>query len=1008
MSVEATRPIRFATIALLYILLLFPVATAGAQEVASDTRDPGQIMDEDFAAFFAKWTSEPRYGSPLVDHLPVVPGIPTPKEVLGHHIGETRTLTYYEDILAYYRALAEASPRVWIESIGSSDEGRDLVVVWVSSEENLARLEQNRENLARLADPRGLSEAEVQRILNTTNPNYHVMGGLHSGETGAPEALMEMVYRLATETSPFITRIRDNVFVSVTPVADPDGRDRIVDWYYSGLERQAELDAEAAAKDSITAEEGDTVAAEEEARPPRRPSVPYWGKYVLHDNNRDINLSQVIVRALTDWYFTAFPPIMHDCHESGTLLYTYSGGPPQNPNLDPVLFGELSWFSNWEMTQMAKWNMPGVYTHAFMDAWSPGYLGSVVYNHNGLMRMYETQSPRDIDVDSLRAARQEEESSEGEEATEGEEAAEEEEEEADSVALFRSTRHLGAPTGRGGSQAREWYRGHPVPDDAVQTFTRRNNVNYIQTGLLSAIQLTAMAPRTILENFYIKSRNSIEEGRDEPPFGYVIPVQRDMTRVTRLLEVIRAQGIEVGRLNRELELEEGTFPAGSFLIKLDQPYGRLAKNLLEVQHYPDPELRTYDDSGWTMGYAFNAEVEEVGDPSVLEAETTTYDVARFEGEVRGDGSASLVVAHLGSTNMITFRYRLRDMDMRITEESFSAEGLEFPAGSFLMTGTPEEIEGARAQVLDLGLTAAALKELPEVRSHDGDAPRIAIYTEWQRTQEMGWYRHAFDQFEIPFDLIYKERVAEGSLGSQYDVILMAAQDLSRQRVLAEPADRPEPYQQTEEYRYLGMYGSTPDMTGGFGAEGVEAFEEFLEEGGTLIATAQAVSFPIEFGFARTVYTESPEDVRAQKPLVQAVISDMDHPVFYGFADSIYPMKYGQGPVAFRVGVADEDRVLARYVGGESSVLSGLMTGAENLGGRAFAVDSRPAHNGGGRVLMFANNPIYRWQNHGEFNLVFNSILNWNDAPEKEREQGPGRIASGFAPGALLPPSSPSD
>ncbi len=249
---------------------------------------------------------------------------------------------------------------------------------------------------------------------------------------------------------------------------------------------------------------------------------------------------------------------------------------------------------------------------------------------------------------------------------------------------------------------------------------------------------------------------------------------------------------------------------------------------------------------------------------------------------------------------------------------------------------------------------------------------------------MGWYRHAFDQFEIPYDLIYKERVKSGGLGSQYDVIVMAAQSVGRSRVLAEPADRPEPYQRTEKYRYLGMYGETADMTGGFGEEGVEAFEEFLQGGGTLIATAQAVSFPIEFGFARTVDTETPVDVQAQKPLIQASISNPGHPAFYGFADSIFPVKYGQGPRAFRVGVADEDRVLARYVGGDSSVLSGVMAGAENLAGLPFAVDARPAHNGGGRVLMFANNPIYRWQNHGEFNLVFNSILNWNDAPEGEK------------------------
>ena len=120
--------------------------------------------------------------------------------------------------------------------------------------------------------------------------------------------------------------------------------------------------------------------------------MPYWGKYVFHDNNRDINLSQVSMRALVDWYFTAHPPIMHDLHESQPLLYTYSGGPPQNPNLDPILFAELPFFSNFELAQMTKWGMPGVYTHAFMDGWSPGYLGSVAYNHNGMMRMYETQS----------------------------------------------------------------------------------------------------------------------------------------------------------------------------------------------------------------------------------------------------------------------------------------------------------------------------------------------------------------------------------------------------------------------------------------------------------------------------------------------------------------------------------------------------------------------------------------------------------------------------------------
>jgi hypothetical protein len=170
------------------------------------------------------------------------------------------------------------------------------------------------------------------------------------------------------------------------------------------------------------------------------------------------------------------------------------------------------------------------------------------------------------------------------------------------------------------------------------------------------------------------------------------------------------------------------------------------------------------------------------------------------------------------------------------------------------------------------------------------------------------------------------------------------------------------------------------MSGGFGPAGVDAMEKFLDAGGTLITTLNAVRFPIEFGWANTFDLESLTGVNAQKPLIRAEIVRTDHPVFYGYEGKTFPIKYGDGSQVFRVGVADQGNVLARYVGGDSAVLSGLMVGADNIKGRAFAVDVPKAHNGNGRVIMFANNPIYRWQNHGEFNMVFNSILNWNDVP----------------------------
>jgi hypothetical protein len=1004
--------------------LIAAVITLPAQQSVTETRDPKQTQDPDFEKSVKEWTTQPYFISPLVDHLPRVPGIPMPKDVLGYHIGAPAKLTYYADILKYYRALAAATPRVRVETIGKSDEDRELVVVWISSDDNMKNLQRNRENLAKIADPRGLSPEQIKSLIATTKPQYHLMGGLHSGETGPSEMLMELAYRLATETSPLITGIRENVVVSITPVADPDGRDRNVDWFYKTQEEQA------AAGPAAGGGGGRGGGA-----------LPYWGKYVFHDNNRDINLSQVTMRALAEWYFTAYPPIMHDLHESLPLLYTYSGAAPQNPNLDPILFTELPFFANFELAQMTKYGMPGVYTHAFMDGWSPGYLGSIAYNHNGMMRMYETQSgsegrggrgaaaggaPANTEgtgaaaggarsnagragtaaggaranaeragANAERAGANAEGAGAGAEGATGRgqgrggrgrggdapPAATEGEQPPQAAAQpggRGGQQPAGPPTGRGGAQNREWYRGIAIPPGAAANFSRRNNTNYMQTGVLSGLQLTSMFPNLVLENFYKKTQNSIDAGRNEAPFGYVIPVQKDMTRVAMLVNLLRVQRIEVGQATAEIKTAEGTFPAGSYVIKRDQPYGRLAKNLLERQQYPDPNLRTYDDSGWTMGLAMQTEVKEIADKAILSAATTPVKEAVAKGTLTGSGTAGIAIAHFGSNNMIALRYRLKHMPMKVADKAFTIDKTEFPAGS-LIVSAPADLAAVRAAVEALGLTAVAFGSAPTVATHDADVPRVAIYTSWSGTQEIGWVRFTFDKFGIPFDLIYKERVKRGDLKNDYDVIVMPTQTATRTAVYAPPAARPVPYKKTDKYKFLGMYGESDDITGGMGSEGVEAFQRFLDAGGTLVTMGNAVRFPTEFGMARTVDASGNTSANfyAPRPLVNAEVLRLDHPVFYGYSDPIMPIKYLGGPL-ITVGEPDRGNVLARYVGGDAAVLSGLMRGADEIRDRPMVVEVPGGFSGKGRVVMFANNPIYRWQNHGEFNMVFNAILNWND------------------------------
>jgi hypothetical protein len=386
------------------------------------------------------------------------------------------------------------------------------------------------------------------------------------------------------------------------------------------------------------------------------------------------------------------------------------------------------------------------------------------------------------------------------------------------------------------------------------------------------------------------------------------------------------------------------------------------------------------------------EVKEVNDKAILDVRTTPVEKATVKGKLTGTGNGAVAVAHFGSTNMIALRYTLRNAVMKIAEKSFSANGIEFPAGSFVIL-PPTDLAAARTAIEQLGLSAAAMATVPSVPMHDADIPRIAMYSSW--SEEIGWVRFTFDKFRIPYDLIYKERLRRGNLRADYDVLLMPNQNLSRQAVFQPPAAKPVPYLKDAKYKFLGMYGESPDITGGMGGEGVDAVAKFLDAGGTLIAMGNAVRFASELGLARTVDTSAStsRDFYAPRPLVNAEILRLDHPVFYGYADRLVPVKYQNGPL-LTVGASDQSGVLARYVGGDAAVLSGLMKGADEIRQRPMIVDVPGGYTGKGRVILFANNPVYRWQNHGEFTMLFNAILNWNDAIPAPSRSGSVSTSSG--------------
>src|SRR6202166_821342 len=353
----------------LFLLLFTTLATSSLALADGETppaRDPKQPIDEAYTAKIRKYTTAPYFSSPLVDYLPASKTVPTPEVVLGDVAGAPGILPYAEDLYKYMRLLEKATPRVKVVSIGTTEEGREMIAVAVSSEANLKNLELNRQRLAKLADPRTihLDDAEADKLVAESVPVSYITGTIHSPETGAPTALMELAYRLAVDESPYVREIRDGVITLITPVVEVDGRDRMVDIYRWHLAHPKEF----------------------------YPPLIYWGKYVAHDNNRDamgvtLKLTENVLNSYVGWR----AQVLHDLHESVPYLYDNTAGDgPFNAWVDPILTDEwemIGWNNVQEMTRLG---MPGVFTHGNFDTWSPGYLMFMAATHNGISRLYET------------------------------------------------------------------------------------------------------------------------------------------------------------------------------------------------------------------------------------------------------------------------------------------------------------------------------------------------------------------------------------------------------------------------------------------------------------------------------------------------------------------------------------------------------------------------------------------------------------------------------------------
>ena len=913
------------------LLCLFAAVSLSAQNpYAPDKAEPGS------AESIAKFVTDPRFTNPWVAYVPDSKTVVSPSEYLKHVVGAPGELSKVATIHGYFRELARTSPRVKVETIGRSDEGREILLVIVSDDEAIRDLEKLKAASAALADPRITSLEKAEAVIATSKPFYFLNAGLHSSETGSPEMVMELAYRLAVSEQPMVQNIRRNVVVLINPVSEPDGRDRFVEWFYRYLKGKTDY----------------------ENLPPISP--PYWGQYVYHDNNRDTHQAALeTTRAVRRAFFEYHPVAIHDLHESIALLLTWNGTGPFNPNLEPIVISELFDMAFSEVRTLTAMGMPGVWTWAFGEGFGHHYMESVATNHNAIGRGYETF---------------------------GNATAETVERE---VGEWR-------PQGRPVT-SREWYR--PLPPPKRFKWSLRDNVNYMQTGCLAILNYTALHSQDLLRDFYRKSFESWQKGVKEKPRAFVIPSEQgDRRRVAQMVNLLLGQRIEVGRMTQAFAVKEGEFPAGTFVVRLDQPYRNYALDLLAPQKFPkDSEFQPYDDISWALPVHFGLTATPIEDEYIMKAplDPLKEDV-KVTGRVSGTGPV-FVLKDTGQEAVLAARAKLDGFKAGIAEKPFKVGEVEYPAGSWVLAAQ----EGLAAELgevaAELGLDFESAKSLPDVSRHESQLPRIALWHPWADTQMVGWVRLVFDRQGLPYTILRDDDIRAGSLRDRFDVIIHGdtEEDLKGQIHGLDRKFSPLAYTKTVQFPSHGFPAASGDITGGIGWSGMANLQLFVEDGGTLITLGNGSALALDGGIVTRVRRARGES-GVWTPGVELTASflRLEHPVSYGYGTRTSIFRSGcpvysvrrvdRGLIVLQWGSRppkeerdDEDRGEPEVKDDKAKppplLVSGGIKGEDILEGRPAIMDI-PV--GRGRVLAYNFNPVYRELNHSDYRLLWNALLNW--------------------------------
>jgi hypothetical protein len=856
-------------------------------------------------------------------HLGAAASVPTPEQFAGHRIGDDNKLVRWDKIVEYMTLVSKASDRVHLRELGKTTDGAPFIALEISAPETLKDLDRYKALERKLYFQGGApSDTERDEIFRSGKAVVLITCSIHATEIGASQMTLELVHRLATEDSPVVRKILDNVIFVLVPSLNPDGQALVTDWFNKNV-------------------------GTEFANSP----IPYlYHPYVGHDNNRDMYMftqkeSQLTANLLWhDWY----PSVWLDEHQMGSnaaRIFVMPATDPINPNVHPLIYRLNGIFGQSQAAALEAAGKEGIiYNSTYTNFWQ-GAMAWSGWWHNQVGLLTEVASVRVAAPTEQRRAEPGQTPAPAA-ANRGEGGG------GGGGGGFNITGPLPAPTDTNArtEYPRPWLGGR---------WTLRDIVDYELIATMGLLETAADRRETLLRQIYEVNRDTLEKAKKGDPSALLIPVstQHDPREAAHLVEKLQMGGVDVYRATAAFEADSKSYAAGTFVIPMAQVFSRYAKDMLEKQTYPEvrrapnaPAEPPYDVSAWSLGMLLG--VDHVVVKAALPANVALEPLK----------AAPAMTGHLnGSGSRFSFDYRGPDAAIainRLLERGATVSIETARDGGSQMAHV--NVSGASRAVIekvatDVGFDFTSGNTSPRPDSVAIHAPRIGMYDTWAGgNMDEGWTRWVLEQYGFHLTRLHNADIKAGKLRAKYDAVILPDQTV-RSILEGNTANTTRP-----EYR------------GGIGDEGVTALRAFVDEGGTLIAMGAACDLAIgKFAVpVRNLKNDYTREQHFAPGTILRIEVDTRHPIGYGMAPSTFGF-YNNSPFFSLVeGFASQrTTVVARYPNTDV-IASGWLRGEPLMAGRAavVSIEMNP-----GRIVLFGLRPQHRAQTHATFPMLFNAL-----------------------------------